>query len=141
MGRFDSGWGRHRLEDRIRAATAALRGAALAIATTAAAVRDQLETGLGCPEGHPACLEDAYADLLRHKHRVRLASREVARLEATAVQYDGVPPAGAPSMGWHVPSVGAARRMVDQASDLVTEAQRAARDTLTGLGLQVPAEA
>lgn len=140
LGTFDSNWGRSRLEDRIREATAALRGAALAIATTAAAVREQLEVGVGCPDDDPACLEDAYADLLRHKHRVRLASREITRLEATTVQYDGATPAGAPSMGWHVPSVGAARRMVDQASDVVTEAQRVARTTLAELGRQVPAE-
>ena len=124
----------------MREATAALRGAALAIATTAAAVREQFELDPGCPDGDPACLQEAYADLLRHKHRVRLAGRELARLEATTVQYDGPPPAGAPSIGWHVPSVGAARRMVDQTHDVVTEAQQARRTTLAQCGLQVPAE-
>ena len=140
MGVFDSNRGRTCLEDQVRGATAALRGAALAVATTAAAVAEQLAGGPACPDDHPACLEEAYADLLRHRHRVRLASREISRLEATTVEYDGPPPAGAPSQGWHVPSVGAARRMVDQASDLVTEAQRVARDTLTELGLPVPLE-
>ena len=140
LGTLERRSGRTRLDDKVREATAALRGAALAIATTAAAVREQLEVDLGCPDGDPACLQEAYADLLRHKHRVRLASREIARLEATTVQYDGPPPAGAPSIGWHVPSVGAARRMVDQAHDVVTEAQQVARTTLADLGLKVPAE-
>ena len=133
-------WGRHGLDERIRAATAGLRGAALAIGASAAAVGEQLGRRDPCPDGDRRCVEAAYADLLRHRHRVALATREISRLERTDVDYAGATPAGAPTVGWHVPSVTAARRLVDQAHDVVAEALDVVRATMAGLDMVLPTE-
>lgn len=124
-------WGRRRRhEDRVRRATATLRGAALAVATAAAALAEQLGVGDDCPPGDLDCLTGSYAALLAHRRRVDDVADEMDRLEQAAVRYDGRVPADAPRLGGELPTVIAARTMVDRAHDRVLEALAAVRDAL-----------
>ena len=117
----------------MRRATASLRGAALAVAAAAATVAQQLRTGTDCAQDDVDCLSDAYADLLTHEQRMTRVRDEIERLEATPLEYEGAVPHDAPRLGWQVPSVAAARSMVDRTHDLVVEARNTARSALAGV--------
>lgn len=124
---YRQGW--QRQEDRVRRGTAAVRGAALAMATVATAVREQL-TRSDCPDGDIDCLRGRHDALLAQRRRVAEVADEVGRLERTAVSYDGPVPADAPRLGGQEPTVIAARALVDRAHDSVLEALNGVRAAL-----------
>jgi hypothetical protein len=127
---LDMTWRRARYEARIRAATAQLRGAALAVAAAAAGVREQLTSREDCAPDDVDCLTGAYQALLDDRRVVARVASEIERLEHADVRYDGPVPRNAPRIGGHVPDVAAARSMVDRTHDLVLEALASVRDAL-----------
>ncbi len=125
-------------DDRVRRATASLRGAALAVAAAAAGVAERLASRTGCPDDDAACLEDAYADLLAQRRRLDDAATQVQRLEHATLDYRGRTPRDAPMRGADVPTVIAARAMVDRTHDELLETLAAARAALSRLDPQQP---
>lgn len=126
---FTGPW-RRRRDDRVRRATASLRGAALAVAAAAAALGEQLVTTKDCPDDDLDCLSGTYAQLMDQRQRIARAATEVDRLERTALEYDGRVPSDAPRLGGQVPTVVAARAMVDRTHDRLLEALQVAREAL-----------
>ena len=131
---------RRRQEARVRAATAPVRGAALAAAAAAAAIRHQLTATEHCPDDDPDCLTALYAALQDRRRDVDRVTTEVERLERTQLHYDGRVPADAPRIGGHEATVIAARNLVDRAHDVVVEALDAVATALAHIGHEAAGE-
>lgn len=125
-----SGSRTRRHDDRVRRATASLRGAGLAVATAAARLTEQLGAIWDCPDDDLDCISNAYADLLVQRRRVDDVGDELSRLERTPLRYGGSVPADAPRLGGEVSTVIAARNLLDRAHDRILEALEAARTAL-----------
>lgn len=111
-------------EDAVRAATASVRGAALAVAVTAGAVLEQARSALLDDE---SLAVQSYAVLVRQRTSLQDADGHLRDLERRTMTYGRRVPRDAPSTGGDVPQVQVARQLLDDARDALLDCLHAAR--------------
>jgi hypothetical protein len=114
-------------DEAVRAATASVRGAALAVAVNAGAALEQIRATL-LDDGTGAV--QSYAALVRQRSSLQDADDCLRVLEHRSMHYVRRAPRGAPTTGDDLAQVQVARQLLDDARDALLDRLHAVRDQI-----------